>query len=207
MSTVSFIGTGHMAQALATRAITGGNTVEVIDRNTDKAKNLAAALGHGTTVGAYGAAPRGDIVVLAVLYTGVVQVVDQFADALANKIIIDISNPFNSDASGLVTSKGLSAAQEVAQAAPSSAKVIKAFNTVFGNVLDEGHSMDAFFAGDDAQAKRRVSTFITSLGLRPVDVGGLNMAHWLEGAGLLLMGAARYGTGSFNISFGVTEFE
>jgi hypothetical protein len=44
--------------------------------------------------------------------------------------------------------------------------------------------------------------FITSLGLRPRDVGDLYMAHWLEGAGLLEMGLARAGLG-FGISLGV----
>jgi hypothetical protein len=45
--------------------------------------------------------------------------------------------------------------------------------------------MDAPLAGDNAQAKASVSAFIESLGLRPLDVGGLGMARSLEGAGLL----------------------
>jgi predicted dinucleotide-binding enzyme len=44
------------------------------------------------------------------------------------------------------------------------------------------------------------------LGLRPRDVGGLKMAHWLEGAGLVEMGLARHGAGSWDIALGVTEF-
>ena len=44
-----------------------------------------------------------------------------------------------------------------------------------------------FIAGDDAGAKERVSSFIESLGFRPLDVGDLKMAHWLEGAGLLMV--------------------
>jgi hypothetical protein len=44
-----------------------------------------------------------------------------------------------------------------------------------------------FIAGDDAGAKARVSSFIHSLVLRPLDVGDLKMAHWLEGAGLLMV--------------------
>lgn len=56
---------------------------------------------------------------------------------------------------------------EVAKAAPPTARVVKAFNTVFGHVLDKGHTPDVFFAGDDAKAKAEVSTFIASLGLHP----------------------------------------
>jgi 8-hydroxy-5-deazaflavin:NADPH oxidoreductase len=61
-----------------------------------------------------------------------------------------------------------------------------------------------FLAGDDAQAKASLSAFIQSLGLRPLDTGDLTMAHWLEGAGLLMMGLARYGAGNYGFSLGVT---
>ena len=78
-----------------------------------------------------------------------------------------------------------------------------------GNIsfkLEKGRTLDVLIAGDDAQAKTRVSEFIGSLGLRPLDVGGLNMAHWLEGTGLVLMGLARHGVGKFDIALGATEF-
>jgi predicted dinucleotide-binding enzyme len=62
------------------------------------------------------------------------------------------------------------------------------------------------FAGDDADAKAAVSAFIQSLGLRPLDVGGLEMARWLEGVGPLLMGLAKNGAGTFDIALGVSTF-
>jgi hypothetical protein len=74
-------------------------------------------------------------------------------------------------------------AQEIAKVAPASAHVVKAFNTILGHVLEQaGRNMDALFAGDDAQAKSSVSTLMESLGLRPLDAGGLGTARWLEGA-------------------------
>ena len=51
-----------------------------------------------------------------------------------------------------------------------------------------------------------VEAFIESLGLRPLDVGGLKMAHWLEGTGLVVMGLARHGVGNWDFALGVTEF-
>jgi predicted dinucleotide-binding enzyme len=204
MSSVSIIGLGNMAGALADRALAGGNAVEIIGRDPAKAKEVAAALGGGATAGTFGAAPVGDIVVLAVPYTSAVPVVAQYGEALAGKIVIDISNTFNADATGLVIPDGTSGAQEIAKAAPASAHVVKAFNTVFGHVLAQGRSLDVLFAGDDARAKARVSAFIESLGLRPLDVGGLEMARWLEGVGPLLMGLARHGVGSFNLALGVS---
>ena len=67
MSSISIIGLGNMASALAGRALAGGNAVEIIGRDPAKAKELAAALG-GATAGTAGAAPAGDIVILAVPY-------------------------------------------------------------------------------------------------------------------------------------------
>jgi hypothetical protein len=91
----------------------------------------------------------------------------------------------------------------VAKGAPRSAHVVKAFNTLFRDVLAAGGRLDVFMAGDDAQAKASVSAFIKSLGLRPQDTGDLSMAHWLERAGLLSVGVGRYGVGDFNFSLGV----
>jgi predicted dinucleotide-binding enzyme len=204
MSNVSIIGLGNMAGALAARALAGGNAVEIIGRDAVKAKEVAAALGGGATAGTFGTTPAGDLVILAVPYAGAVQVVAEYGDALAGKVVIDISNTFNADATGLVTPDGTSGAQEIAKAAPESAHVVKAFNTVFGHVLALGRPLDVFFAGDDAPAKAAVSAFIESLGLRPLDVGGLEMARWLEGAGPLLMGLARNGAGTFNVALGIS---
>ena len=204
MNSISFIGLGSMARAIAARAVASGNAVEVIGRDTAKAKGLAATLGGGVTAGTFGTVPVGDIVVLALPYSSAAAVVAQYGAALAGKIIIDISNTFDADATGLVIPDGTSGAQEIAKTVPASAHVVKAFNTVFGHVLAQGHPLDVLFAGDDARAKASVSAFIESLGLRPLDVGGLEMARWLEGMGPVLMGLARHGVGNFNLALGVS---
>jgi predicted dinucleotide-binding enzyme len=146
-----------------------------------------------------------DIVIVALNYVNVVPVVAQYGNALADKVIVDISNPFNSAADGLAIPDGTSIAQEVAKAAPADASVVKAFNTVFGHVLKKGRTLDVFIAGDDARAKAGVAELIENLGLRPLDVGGLNTAHWLEGTGLVMMGLARHGVGHWDVAVGATE--
>jgi 8-hydroxy-5-deazaflavin:NADPH oxidoreductase len=204
MSSISIIGSGNMARAIGARAVKGGNDVEVASRDAAKTETLARTLG-GATAGKFGAAPVGDIVILAVPYASAVPVVAQYGDALAGKVIVDITNPFNADATGLVTADGTSIAQEIAKVAPPSAHVVKAFNTIIGHVLaQEDRNIDALFAGDDAHAKANMSTFIESLGLRPLDTGGLEMARWLEGAGLLVMGLARNGVANFDFTLGVS---
>jgi 8-hydroxy-5-deazaflavin:NADPH oxidoreductase len=187
MSSISIIGLGNMAGALAGRALAGGNTVEIIGRDPGKTKELAATLG-GATVGTPGAAPAGDIVVLAVPYASTTAVVGEYGNLLGGKVIVDITNPITPDAKGLVTPEGSSGAQEIAEAAPAGAHVVKAFNTLFANVLATGLPVDVFIAGDDAQAKADVSTFIESLGLRPFDAGELPMARALENTALMQLG-------------------
>ncbi len=59
-------------------------------------------------------------------------------------------------------------------------------------------------AGDDVRAKADVAAFVESLGLRPLDVGGLNMAHWLEATGLVVMGLARHGMGNYDFALGAS---
>jgi predicted dinucleotide-binding enzyme len=201
MGGISIIGSGNMASAIGTLAIKGGNAVEVIGRDGAKAAALTRALGDGATTGTWGTPPAGDIVILAVLFDSAVPVVREYGDALAGKIVVDITNPFNTDASGLAVPHDTSVAQMVAAASPASTRVVKAFNTLFRDVLAAG-GQDVFMAGDDAQAKASVSAFITSVGHRPRDAGDLSMAHWLEGAGLLEMGLARNGLG-FNFALGV----
>ena len=156
-------------------------------------------IGSGNMASAIGARPEGDIVIVAVLYDGVADAVAGFGDALAGKILVDISNPFNADASGLVTTS--SAAEEMAAVAPESAHVVKAFNTIFGHVLAKGTPLDAFIAGDSAEAKSTLGAFLDSVDLRPLDTGGLPAARLLESAGLLLMGVARNGAG-FELALG-----
>jgi predicted dinucleotide-binding enzyme len=203
MSTVSIIGSGSMAAAIGGRAATAGHAVEVISRDPAKARALADQLAAEATTGTYGAAPAGDLVILAVPYTSAAAVVTEFGDALDGKVIIDVTNPLSPDLTGVITPDGSSAAQEIAKLAPAGAQVVKAFNTLFGHVLARGGHLDAFIAADDPEAKARVSAFIASLGLRPLDVGGLQLAHALEALGLLLIGVAQNGVGTFDIAFNV----
>jgi predicted dinucleotide-binding enzyme len=205
MSGITIIGTGNMARAIGTRAVAGGNTVEVMGRDQAKAAGLAKALGGGATTGEWGAVPAGDIVIVALLFDGVVPTVARYGDALAGKVIVDISNPFNAAFDGLAHSEQTSVAQEAAEVAPAGASVVKAFNTIFRQVLEKGRPV-VFMAGDSAQAKASVAEFVKSLGLRPLDVGDLKMAHWLEGAGLLTVGLAGRGVGHWDFALGVDKF-
>ena len=132
----------------------------------------------------------------------------QYGKELAGKLLVDITNPVASDHTSFVTPGDSYGAQEIAKAAPADAKVVKAFNTQFSHVLAAGpvpgHPLDVFIAGDDEHAKARVSAFIESLGLRPMDTGPLSMARTLEHACLLSLGLLTHSVKHTNFSIGVS---
>jgi predicted dinucleotide-binding enzyme len=208
MSTISIIGLGGMAAAIGGLAAKAGHTVEVMSRDAAKARALAEQAGGGATTGTFGDAPAGDIVILAVPYAAVLDVVKQFGEELAGKLLVDITNPINSDFTDFVTPGDSFGAQEIVKAAPADADVVKAFNTQFSHILAagpvEGHPLDVVLAGDDAQAKARVSAFIESLGLRPMDTGQLPMARTLEHLALLSLGLVAHSVKNTNFSLGVS---
>jgi predicted dinucleotide-binding enzyme len=208
MSTISIIGSGGMPAAIGGLAAKAGHTVEVMSRDAAKARALAEQIGAGATTGTFGAAPAGDIVILAVPYSAVLDVVKKYGEGLAGKLLVDITNPIKSDFTGFLTPEDSFGAQEIAKAAPANADIVKAFNTQFSHVLAagpvEGHPLDVFIAGDDAQAKARVSAFIESLGLRPMDAGQLPMARTLEHACMLTLGLLTHSVKHTHFSLGVS---
>jgi 8-hydroxy-5-deazaflavin:NADPH oxidoreductase len=193
VSSITILGSGNMARGVGTRAVAGGHDVQILDRDPEKADALAGELGAGAegrvTAGTLGDPVAGDIVVLAVVYPVTVSLVQQHAAALDGKVIVDISNPINMETFDLATPPGISAAEEVATAAPAGAKVVKAFNTTFAPTLVSGavsgQPLDVFIAADDDDAKAAVSRLVESGGARPLDAGVLARARLLEALGLL----------------------
>ena len=187
---VTIIGAGNMGRAIGTRAIAGGHEVEILDRDATEAQKLAEELGPS----AAGVDPEadfgGEVVVLALYSPGNKDAAGQYADKLAGKVVVDISNPVNTETwDGLATPLGTSAAEEIQQIVPDGTPIIKAFNTTFAGTLVEGkvagQQLDVLLAGDDDEAKRKVSRLVSDAGLRPVDAGPLRRAQQLEQLGFL----------------------
>ena len=190
MSSVSILGSGNMARGIGTRAVAGGNSVQILARDPEQSAAVANELGGSATSAAIGDPLTGDVVVLAVPYPAAAPLVQQYGDQLAGKVVVDITNPLNVETfDGLVTPADSSAAQEIAKVAPSDARVVKAFNTTFAGTLVEGQvkdqPLDVFIAGDDADAKSTVASIVEAGGLRPIDAGPLANARYLEGLGFL----------------------
>ena len=73
---------------------------------------------------------------LATAYGEAVAALNAVGD-LRGKAVIDITNPLTADYMGLTVGHSTSAAEEIAKAVPG-AEVVKAFNTVFAQVLADG---------------------------------------------------------------------
>jgi len=190
---VTIVGAGNMARGIASRLVEGGHAVALVDRDWQKANALAADLGQGEVgstveVVSLDRALANPIVVLALPFAAARDFAGANAVKLAAKIVVDITNPLNATYDGLVTAPGKSAAEEIANLLPRS-RVVKAFNTTFAGTLVagrvDGHALDVFVAGDDAEAKKVVIGLITDGRLRAIDAGGLSRARELEGLGLL----------------------
>jgi 8-hydroxy-5-deazaflavin:NADPH oxidoreductase len=176
MTTVSILGTGNMGPAIASVVEKGGNTAELFSRS-DADQPIS-----------------GDIVILAVYYPSIAEILAQRGEQLAGKIVVDITNPLNVETfDGLVVPADSSATAEIAAALPNS-RVIKAFNTNFAATLASGTVGDqpttVLIAGDDADAKNTLAEVITAGGLRAIDAGSLRRARELEAIGFLAISLA-----------------
>lgn len=171
MTTVSIIGKGSMGQAIAKVVTDGGNVAELVGRE-DAGKPLA-----------------GDVVVLAVPYPAVADVLAAHREHLAGKVVVDVTNPLNFETfDSLTVPADSSAAAEIAAQLPES-RVLKAFNTTFaatlaqGTVGDGGPTTTVLVAGDDAEAKATLAAVVEAGGLHAIDAGSLRRARELEEIG------------------------
>jgi NADPH-dependent F420 reductase len=185
---ITIVGTGNMARGIATRALAGGHDVTLVGTERAKAESLASELGGSAKAGD---AVGGDIVVLAVPYAAVSDVLAAHRDDLGDSVIVDITNPVDFSTFQPLSLDAGSAAQEIAGSVPDGSKVVKAFNANFAGPLVEGtvagQPLDVFIAGDDDAAKGSVKQLVEDGGLRAVDAGPLARARELEALGYLHM--------------------
>jgi 8-hydroxy-5-deazaflavin:NADPH oxidoreductase len=191
MARVSIIGTGNMGQAIAAVAGKGGNIVELFG-SSDTDQQVT-----------------GDVVVLAVPYPAVADVLASRGESLAGKVVVDITNPLDfTTFDSLTVPSDSSAAAEIAAALPRS-RVLKAFNTTFAATLAAGAvgplPTTVLIAGDDADAKSLLAGIVTAGGLRAEDAGSLRRARELEALGFLQLTLAAGEKISWTGGFGLAN--
>lgn len=181
---VTVIGAGNMGSAFVKQLTRAGHQVTVTARNLEKAQAVAAANSGAIAAVAANAAVAADVVVLATSYDDAVGALKSLGD-LSGKVVVDITNPLTADYMGLTLGHSTSASEEIAKAIPG-AEVVKAFNTVFAQVLSDGadfgdgQTVSVFVASDSARAKQTAKALAESMGFVTVDAGGLKNARYLE---------------------------
>lgn len=181
---VLVIGAGNMGAAFTKQLVKAGHQVSITARSLEKAQAVAAANPGALAVSSAHAADTAEVVVLATAYNDAVSAL-LGVGALQGKTVIDITNPLTADYMGLTLGHSTSAAEEIAKAVPQ-AEIVKAFNTVFAQLLAEGadlgngQTVSVFVASDSAQAKQHAQALAESMGFKTVDAGGLQNARYLE---------------------------
>ncbi|MEM6255982.1 MAG: NADPH-dependent F420 reductase [Cyanobacteria bacterium P01_D01_bin.156] len=129
------------------------------------------------------AAEVADILAIAIPFTACTNVLPELAEATQGQIVIDSTNPLNDDWSPKLLGQENSGSEEISRLLPE-AHIVKAFNTIFADVMGEslqgGQAITAFIAGDNSEAKQQVVTLAKDIGYIPVDVGPLHAARYLE---------------------------
>ncbi|MEI7145764.1 NADPH-dependent F420 reductase [Pectobacterium brasiliense] len=184
---IGIIGTGNMGAGLAA-LFSGKHDVFIGHRDPAKAAELANKIGASVQGGGIAAAISvADIVILATPYPAATDVFSAAGD-LAGKVLVDISNPVSADFSELVIGHETSAAEEIQKLIPG-ANVVKAFNTLFAQLLPEesrqSNKLQVFIAGDNELAREQVAKLATSVNLEPVYAGPLKNSRYLEPIGAM----------------------
>jgi 8-hydroxy-5-deazaflavin:NADPH oxidoreductase len=188
-ATVAIIGTGNIGGRLAANFAAGGQDFLLAGRGQEEAGKLAADLdGHAEVVSIGEAIERADVLVFALWMDAFEQLIAQYGERLAGKVIVDPSNPVGPDGAGgyrKVIGEQESSGQILAGLLPPGARLVKAFGTLSAPTLSaaawrEPERAVQFYAADDTAAGDLVADLIRAGGYEPVSVGGLDQSIRIE---------------------------
>lgn len=194
---IGIIGAGNIGGNLGAIWAKFGHEIVFGVRNPQSEKTqtlLSQITGNVTAKTLKEAAEFGEIVVIAIHWGVLPEVLAEIGSLLAGKTVIDCTNRMIQPAPG----SAATAAEEIARLAPG-AKVFKAFNTLGANNLKNlkfgDRAASTFICGDDVESKKIVTQLAQEIGFDVVDVGGLNTAHLIESLAKLWVQISRNSTG------------
>lgn len=206
---IGILGTGDVGRALGRGFVKHGHEVMIGSRDAqnEKARDWVAKTGERASAGTFAdAAKFAEVAVLATSWSGTENALTLAgAENLAGKVVIDATNPLelSSGKPGLAVGHTDSAGERMQRWLPE-ARVVKCFNTIGNaNMVNPefpGGPPDMFYCGNDAAAKQTVSDIVTTFGLNPIDLGGIESSRYLEPlAAVWILYAMR--TGTWNHAF------
>ena len=188
-TTVAIIGTGTIGSTLAANFAAGGQDFLLAGRDQDTARKIADGLGgRAEAVSVDEAVDRAGVLVIAVWLPDFEQLIAQYGQRLAGKIIVDPTNPVGPDGAGgyrKVIGEQESSGQILAGLLPAGARLVKAFGTLSAPTLAAAARREPdravlFYASDDEAAGDLVANLIRTAGYDPVRVGGLDQSIRIE---------------------------
>ncbi len=187
--TVAIIGSGNIGGTLAADFAAGGQDFLLAGRDLEAVRKIAADLGeHAVAVTVDEAVERAGVLVLAVWLDAFEQIIAEYGERLAGKVIIDPSNPVGPDGAGgyrKVIPEQESSGQILAGLLPAGARLVKAFGTLSAPTLAAAARREPdravlFYAADDEAAGDLAADLIRTAGYEPVRVGGLDQSIRIE---------------------------
>jgi predicted dinucleotide-binding enzyme len=190
--TTAIIGLGNIGTGVARNLAAGGHEVLLADKHPAKAQDLAQELsGKAGMLPVPDAIARADVLVLAIYFDAIKQLLAAYRDSLRGKIVIDPSNPIAPDGRGgfvKTIPAEQSSGQIVAGLLPPDTAFVKAFGTLSAGSLSSGSNRKPeravlFYATDSHAAGETVAELITASGFAPVRVGGVDQCIRIEVGG------------------------
>ena len=191
MST-AVIGLGNIGTRVAKNLSRGGQKIIVADKTPAKAEKLAAELGsNAQAMPVADAIAKADILILAIYFDAIKQLIGTYRGGLAGKIVIDPSNPIAPDGKGgfkKTIPAEQSSGQLISALLPDGAQLVKAFGTLSAESLASGANRTPeravlFYATDHPRAGEAAARLITASGFSPVSVGGIDQSIRIEVGG------------------------
>ena len=194
-------GSGKEGSGLTMRWAHAGHTVIIGSRDPEKAQRAAdelnVALGGAAVQGAANAAAAAlaDVVVLTVPYAAHRDTLLSVKDALAGKVVLDVTVPINpADFLRVMVPPGGSASKEAQALLDNGARVVSAFQNISAThlkKLDATVDCDVLVCGDDDAAKQIAMRLVADTGMKAWDAGPLDNAVVVEGLTTVLLGINR----------------
>ncbi|MEV3871215.1 NAD(P)-binding domain-containing protein [Streptomyces sp. NPDC049906] len=187
--TTAIIGTGAIGSRLAADLTTGGESVLLASRDLERTRELADRLGDRATATTVDqAVDMADVLILAVWFDTIKELIARYGDRLSGKVVVDPSNPITVDERGTFTKtlpEDQSAGVVIAGLLPAGARPVKAFGTLLAASLEhearrEPERAVGFYAADDPAAGEEAARLIRAAGFDPVPVGGLDQSLRIE---------------------------
>lgn len=187
-SKVAVIGLGNIGKVVASNLIKGGSEVIVASSKLEDATAFAAQLGRAVkAVEVRDAIKEADVIVMAVWFSTIQEILKQYRKELQGKIILDPSNPIAPDGKGgfkKIIGVDESAGQILQRLLPDNAKLVKAFGSLGATSLAEAAHKNPkavlFYATDDEYLNNIIEELINASGFDPVNIGGIDQSIRME---------------------------